>query len=89
MMLVDDDRSYRFGTIISKLSLPFCSILHTILMLYPSRSRSPSFYILTYKHVCTLHSIDVPGLSILPQAQCIMIPGDLNVWCQSCHLRQR
>lgn len=46
MMLVDDGHSYRFHTIVSKLSLLFCCILHIILMLYPSRSSQHLFLFL-------------------------------------------
>lgn len=52
MMLVEDDRSYRFDTIISQAII--------ILTLYSSRS-SLSFYDLTYKYVCTLYLMSLPS----------------------------
>lgn len=52
MMLVGDDRSYRFDTIMSKATV--------ILTLYSSRSSLP-FYDLTYKHVCTLYLMSLPS----------------------------
>lgn len=52
MMLVDDDRSYRFDTIMPKAII--------ILTLYSSRL-SLSFYDLTYKYVCTLYLMSLPS----------------------------